>query len=127
VAAVAYAIESPRDAASGLPTGKRKHEPVTISKAIDQATPQLFQALVTNETLTTVKIEFVQPAAGPTGTPAPTFTITLTNAAISALKSDWSETANAQELEQAQFVYQKIEVTWAPTGKTAIDAWSAQA
>jgi len=123
VAAVAYGIVSPRDPASGLPTGKRIHEPVTITKAIDPSTPQLLEALVTNETLTTAKIDFLQPAAGSAGALALALTITLTNAAISAVRSDWSDTPNS---EQVQFVYQKIEVTWVPTGKTAVDQWNSQ-
>lgn len=35
------AIVSPRDAASGLPTGKRQHKPVTIVKELDKSTPLL--------------------------------------------------------------------------------------
>ena len=34
-------IVSPRDAASGLPTGKRQHKPIRIMKRIDQTTPLL--------------------------------------------------------------------------------------
>jgi hypothetical protein len=39
---VAFGMEtivSPRDAASGLPTGKRQHRPFTIVTTIDKATP----------------------------------------------------------------------------------------
>jgi hypothetical protein len=32
---------SPRDAASGQPTGKRQHQPVTVRKEVDTATPKL--------------------------------------------------------------------------------------
>ena len=31
----------PRDAASGLPTGKRQHKPISITKPVDKATPML--------------------------------------------------------------------------------------
>jgi|ETNmetMinimDraft_22_1059887.scaffolds.fasta_scaffold00914_6 type VI secretion system Hcp family effector len=31
----------PRDAASGLPTGKRQHKPISITKPVDKATPIL--------------------------------------------------------------------------------------
>ena len=123
VADVAYGIVSPRDPASGLPTGKRIHQPVTITKAIDPSTPQLLEALITNEALTTAKIDFLEPSAGPGGALALALTITLTNAAISALTSDWSDARNSEEV---QFVYQKIEVTWIATGKTAIDQWNSQ-
>jgi len=51
---------SPRDPASGLPTGKRQHKPISFLKEWGAATPQLFQALVTNENLKTVKFEFLQ-------------------------------------------------------------------
>jgi hypothetical protein len=32
---------SPRDAASGQPTGKRQHQPVTVRKEVDAASPKL--------------------------------------------------------------------------------------
>lgn len=35
------AIVSPRDAASGLPTGKRQHKPVVFTKEYDKSSPQL--------------------------------------------------------------------------------------
>ena len=36
-----YSVKSPRDAASGLPTGKRQHGSVVISKEWGKASPQL--------------------------------------------------------------------------------------
>src|ERR1700758_2744129 len=51
---------SPRDAASGLPPGKRQHKPVVITKEWGAASPQLYQALVTNEVLSTVLFEFLK-------------------------------------------------------------------
>lgn len=33
-------ISQPRDAASGLPTGKRQHKPVRMNKRIDKSSPQ---------------------------------------------------------------------------------------
>lgn len=35
---------SPRDAASGLPTGKRMHKPLTITKELDKSSPMLYNA-----------------------------------------------------------------------------------
>jgi hypothetical protein len=46
-----------RDAASGLPTGKRKHKTITIVREVDSASPLLWQALVTNEGFQTISIE----------------------------------------------------------------------
>ena len=39
VIAVEHEIISPRDAASGLPTGKRHHKPLTITKEVDKSSP----------------------------------------------------------------------------------------
>lgn len=49
-----YNVKSPRDAASGMTSGKRTHQAVTFVKQWGAATPQFFQALCTNETLKSV-------------------------------------------------------------------------
>jgi type VI secretion system secreted protein Hcp len=125
--AVSYEIETPYDPQSGHASGKRQHKPVTITKAIDQASPKLLQALVTNETLTTVKIEFWRPAPETAG---PYFVIALTNALIVdyALTSSADEDPPAfeqLEYEEFEMTYQKIEVTWVQGGVTASDDWNA--
>ncbi|MGB5485766.1 MAG: type VI secretion system tube protein TssD, partial [Lysobacterales bacterium] len=43
VIAVNHEVASPRDAASGLPTGKRQHKPFTITKEVDESSPLLYQ------------------------------------------------------------------------------------
>jgi type VI secretion system secreted protein Hcp len=123
---VSYGVETPIDAASGEASGKRQHQPVRITKEVDQTTPQLFEALVINETLT-AKIEFWRPMADGSGTLAPVFTISLVNAFISSIKAASPEAPDSEELEEVQFVYQKIEVTWVEGGKTATDDWNAPA
>ena len=40
--ATSHEVISPRDAASGLPTGKRQHAPFVITKEVDQASPALY-------------------------------------------------------------------------------------
>jgi type VI secretion system secreted protein Hcp len=61
IAVYAYHHEviSPRDSASGLPTGKRQHKPLSITKEIDKSTPLLLRVLVTNEVLTEVVLHFL--------------------------------------------------------------------
>jgi type VI secretion system Hcp family effector len=49
-----FSVHTPRDARSGLPTGKRIYVPVTFLKANGPSTPQLYLALAANETLTSV-------------------------------------------------------------------------
>jgi type VI secretion system secreted protein Hcp len=58
VIAYSHEVVSPRDAASGLPTGKRQHKPLVITKELDKSTPLLYQCLVTNENIPTWKLEF---------------------------------------------------------------------
>ena len=57
--AFSYEVTSPRDVATGQASGRRQHGPVTFVKAWGAASPQLFQALTTNEVLKTVLFEFV--------------------------------------------------------------------
>ncbi len=114
-----HEIVSPRDAASGLPTGKRQHKPFTIVKEIDKATPLLMQALTRNETLTQVVIAVDRPAS------AGYLEYKLTNASISSWNTSSSAHTDTQELEQISFTYQKIEVTFVNGGITAEDDWSA--
>ena len=48
---------APRDAASGLPTGKRQHKPITFTKPIDKASPILARALANGTHLTNVTLK----------------------------------------------------------------------
>ena len=59
-------IMSPRDIATGLPTGKRQHRPVKITKEIDKSSPLLYTVLCTNENLTEVIFKFWKPSAAGT-------------------------------------------------------------
>src|SRR5438132_559214 len=58
-----YDVQSPRDAATGQPTGRRIHKPLVITKRIDAASPQIYQALATNEVLRSVQLDFVRTTA----------------------------------------------------------------
>ena len=61
------ALVSPRDAASGMPTGKRQHNPVTISKPVEPSTPLLRESPTRATT-----------AAADTGATAEVRTVTFT-------------------------------------------------
>ena len=107
-----HQIVSPRDAASGLPTGKRQHKPLTITKEIDKSTPLLQRAIYTNETLTLVAIGLLSP----TGTVMAT--VKLTNASV-------SDVTHHGSTEEISFTYQKITWTYVDGGVTAEDDWQA--
>jgi type VI secretion system secreted protein Hcp len=118
-----YAVKSPRDTATGMATGKRQHAPLKITKAIDKATPLLFQALVTNEVLSEVTFELVR--TQPDGTEAVVYRIKLTNAGLSDIHQYDEGKAGQQAYEELSFVFQKIELTWVDGAITATDSWSS--
>jgi type VI secretion system secreted protein Hcp len=125
---IEHKIESPRDPASGLPTGKRQHHPVTILKEQDSTSPLLFSALVTNEMIDAVEIRFfranVKGAAG-TGGEEHYFTIKLTDSNISEMTS-FNDPGGALPLEHVSFTYHKIEKTYVNGGITAEDDWETR-
>jgi type VI secretion system secreted protein Hcp len=121
-------ILSALDPTSGLPTGKRQHEPIVIVKEIDKSSPKLWSALVNNENLTTWVLRFW--ATGPTGVEQEIYTITLTNARIASIREFMDENLAPAEatlplLEEVTFTYQKIQWTWTDGGITATDDWSS--
>ena len=134
VIACHHEIVSPRDPQSGLPTGKRQHQPFTVTKPTDKSTIQLYSALTTNETLTEVVIDFLrqQIKAGKGAANAPWvayYTVHLTNASISAINFAMPNLEDpAQKTfkihEQVSFAYQKITWTWSDGGKTTSDDWA---
>ena len=58
VQAVDHTIEIPKSPQTGLPTGKRVHCPMIVTKEIDKSSPKLFQALTSGEQMEDVTLEF---------------------------------------------------------------------
>lgn len=121
-------IKSPRDAASGLPTGKRQHGPLTITKEVDKSTPLIYSAMVQNENISELKLQCWQPS--PTGKEVQHFTIELTNASVSQIRIEmlnnkYPENMQHKEREHVSFCYQKIIWTWEDGGITAEDDWES--
>lgn len=122
-----HEVVSPRDAASGLPTGKRQHKPLTIVKRIDKSTPLLMKALVDNENLDELILRFWRPSK--TGMEDQYYTIKLTNANIAGVKQYMELGATGltgEHLEEVSFTYQKIEWTIEDGGITADDDWETR-
>ena len=104
VSSFLFELTSPRDAATGLPTGKRSFHPVTITKQVNQSSPQILSAASTNENLKSVVINFWQTTR--TGTEVNYYRVTLTNASISDVRQF---SAGATVSEDVSFTFQKIE------------------
>jgi type VI secretion system secreted protein Hcp len=77
-------MQSPRDSATGQASGKRRHEPIKITKEWGAASPQLQRALATNEVLKEVVFEFVRTNAR--GREEVYETIKLTNALVTGIQ-----------------------------------------
>lgn len=123
-----YEVLSPRDAASGLPTGKRQHKPIVITKEWGAATPQIINALVTNENLKQVVIQFYRHSAD--GRQEIDHTITLTNASV----ADFKQYANAElhdgsteklQMEDVALTFEKIEFKDNASGLVVADDWNS--
>ena len=113
VLAVSHEIVSPRDPASGLPTGKRQHKPISITMDYGPTTPKFIQALVNNENLQSVLIGLLRSGKL-------VATIKLTNASV----SHYVQTNQSAAFD---FTYQKITWTWIAGGVTAQDDWQSPA
>lgn len=130
VIAANHEVLSPRDAASGLPTGKRMHKPFVITKETDKSSPLLYNMLCTNEIITEWTLQFFGTLV--TGVQAQTHTVQLTNASISDIvfimpNNKHPDLAALIEYEEISFTYQKITWTWTDGGITASDDWSSPA
>jgi type VI secretion system secreted protein Hcp len=118
-----FSLSQPIDATSGQATGKAKYGAVTIVKKNGYSTPQIIQALTTNEVLKSVLIEFVKIQSD--GMQVVYYTVKLTNARISRV----NQTCNNEQpslkqgsfpLDEVSFVFQKIEIEH-KEGKTMTD------
>lgn len=129
-------VNVPRDPASGMATGRRQHQPLTILKATGMSSPQFVSAMVTNELLKKVVIEFYKPgtlAMGGSGAESLFYTVVLENVYISSYKQYQGPLNNsafnapdATLSEEIKLSYQKITVTYSPGGITAQDDTSSR-
>lgn len=119
LASLSHEIVSPRDPASGLPTGKRQHKPFVITKELDKSSPLLNSMLAHNERIKTWELEVYLP--NPKGVEALAYTIKLTNASIGSIRVFTDADGNVKE--EITFTYQKIEWIWKEGAITADDDW----
>jgi type VI secretion system secreted protein Hcp len=127
---VSYAIQSPRDIATGQASGKRQHEPIKITKEWGAASPQFLNSLANNKVLPKLNLNFLK--TDPQGITQPCFTITLTNAALAGYgrkplphHPPKHRVLDTYELEEIAFSFQKIVITHHSGGKTFTDNWDA--
>ena len=124
--AYSHEIVVPRDSASGLPTGKRQHQPFRIVKLLNAGSPLLMTVLASAENLPSVVIDVWTPTA--VGSEIKLMTYTLTNARIVSLRPWMPNRSDASALsyppsEEVAFTYQKISVLFPEGGIESVDEW----
>lgn len=121
-----YEVEAPRVASSGRTRGQRKHSPVSLVKPWSASSPQLYQALITNEMLKSVLFEFVQSDAE--GASLVYQTVKLFEASILSIKQEINPSKadnfpGYPAIERIALTFQRIEIENL-VGKTiAADEW----
>jgi type VI secretion system secreted protein Hcp len=132
VIAVSHEIVSPRDPASGLPSGKRMHKPFVITKELDKSSPLLYSLLCHNENIPEWELQFWTPQIDPkrgTGAEVQHFTVKLENANIASIHFRMANNKHPDlmkfaEYEEVAFTYEKIVWTWTDGGVEADDSWA---
>ena len=119
VTRLGFTVTAPRDAATGLASGKRRYQPLTFRCDPGPLTPQLFQALVANEELKVVRFELSR--ADRTGQQTVYLTIELTGVTLSGLQTI-QEPGQTPVIEVA-LAFQHIEMK--ASGRVANDSWVA--
>jgi type VI secretion system secreted protein Hcp len=112
----ATGVTSPRDATSGLATGKRQHKPVTVTRAIDGVDPAVLQKFASNAALGAITIELQRPDAS--GVMQTYATYAYTNPVGSSVE-DAGAAGGGVATQELKFVYQQVEVTVG--GQTGVD------
>ncbi len=130
IQALTHNVHIPRSPQTGLPTGKRVHGPLVVTKELDKASPMLYQALCTGEQMKSVVIKWYR--IDPSGTEEHYFTTKLEDAIITEIKA-WMPNAldvnkeTFKHMEDVSFTYKKIIWTWEPDGIEAEDDWTVPA
>ncbi len=114
-----------RDAPSGQASGKRQYEPIRVVKEWGASSPQLLQALTSNELLTHVAIVIAQ--TGGNGQLSSSRTYKLASANVVGIRrypsSPSSGQSHTHEVEEVSFTFQQITVEHNNSNGAATDDW----
>lgn len=126
--ALDHDINIPTDPQSGKTVGKRVHQPLTVTKVVDQSSPLLYLALCSGEPLTVTLKWYRQSGA----VEEHYFTTKLEEAVIVQQKQYIPNvfdktTSDYQHMEEVSYTYRKIIWTHETEGKQSEDDWLAPA
>ncbi len=126
VLAVEHEINVPTDVHSGQIFGRRQHKPFKISKALDKATPLLYQMMCNGENIKSAEIKFNK--VGATGGEVLFFTYILEDVKIIEIKSIMHNVKDKTldylpNMEEVSLSYRKITWKIEDGGIQASDDW----
>ncbi len=126
VQAFNHEVRIPRDPQSGLSTGKRVHNALSVVKVFDKSSPKAYQALCTGEHMKNVTIKWYR--IDPQGAEEHYFTHVVEDAIFVSIRP-WMpnaldpQTEGFTHMEEWMFTYKKIRWTWEVDGVEAEDSW----
>ena len=118
-----YEVNAPLDPATGLPTGKRVHSPIKITKAVGIASPQILLALINNEGITDARFDFFRTNAA--GVKNVVYTVRISSAHVVDVtqqldaQSSPGQPLDGIEYETVSFTFGKIEIS-DPVGQETV-------
>lgn len=121
-------VETAREAATNMMTGRRQYKPLRIVKRVDKASPLLMKALTNNEKIDG-KFMFFRPNPSGDGTTEQFYTVEIKEGNIASIKDHVQNTldtnaVNMPPLEEVTFVFRTIKWTFMNGGVTHEDSWS---
>ncbi|KLU21464.1 type VI secretion protein [Caballeronia mineralivorans PML1(12)] len=128
VQAVEHRIEMPRDPQTGLPSGKRQHMGLEITKVVDKSSPKLLQALCRGERIKEATLEFYR--INEKGQEEKYYTVQLEKASIVSTRL-WvpnclePENKPLTHMENFSFTYEKVIWTSVLDSIQSEDSWLA--
>lgn len=121
-----HEVRHPTDNTSGKLTGQRVHEPLTLIKPFDAASPMLYKACCKGETLKEVEIKWY--AIDDTGAEKEYFSHKLENAKVSSIRALMPNTKDPDKEryvhgEAVSLLYEKLTWKYADGNKEYQDDW----
>ena len=102
-------VTSPRDATSGMVSGKRQHNPLVITREMDQSSPKLQELMAHHTLISEMEVDLGRPSKE-----SKTGRYKLTDVLISVIQRNDDKASDARTvkaMETVTFNYQKIEAT----------------
>jgi len=116
------AVDTAREASTGMATGRRTYQPVKFVKRIDKATPLIAKALTLNQKIDGV-FKFFRPAPSGDGTTQQFFTVEIKDGRVAHQKQFLPETEHEHPLEEVSFTFHTIKWTFTDGGVEHEDVW----